>query len=85
MDKIVYLQFTHFIILKSNIMAVMKVIEVMANSDKSWEEATRKAVKHASKSVKHIKSVFVQSQSAVVKDGDVEEFRVNVKITFEVQ
>ena len=85
MDKIVYLQFTHFINLKSNIMAVMKVIEVMANSDKSWEEATRKAVKHASKSVKHIKSVFVQSQSAVVKDGDVEEFRVNVKITFEVQ
>ena len=66
-------------------MAVMKVIEVMANSDKSWEEATRKAVKHASKSVKHIKSVFVQSQSAVVKDNDVEEFRVNVKITFEVQ
>ena len=66
-------------------MAVMKVIEVMANSDTSWEDATRKAVKHASKSVKHIKSVFVQSQSAVVKDGDVEEFRVNVKITFEVQ
>ncbi|MET2983739.1 dodecin family protein [Aureibaculum conchae] len=66
-------------------MAVMKVIEVMANSDKSWEDATRKAVKHASKSVNHIKSVFVQSQSAVVKDGDVEEFRVNVKITFEVK
>ena len=37
----------------------MKVIEVMANSDKSWEDATRQAVKHASKSVKHIKSVFV--------------------------
>ena len=66
-------------------MAVMKVIEVMANSDKSWEDATRKAVKHASKSVKHIKSVFVQSQSAVVTGDDVEEFRVNVKITFEVK
>ena len=66
-------------------MAVMKVIEVMANSDKSWEEATRKAVKHASKSVKYIKSVFVQSQSAVVNGDDVEEFRVNVKITFEVK
>ena len=63
----------------------MKVIEVMANSDKSWEEATRKAVKHASKSVKYIKSVFVQSQSAVVNGDDVEEFRVNVKITFEVK
>ena len=66
-------------------MAVMKVIEVLANSDKSWEDATRKAVKHASNSVKHIKSVFVQSQSAVVNGDDVEEFRVNVKITFEVK
>ncbi|WP_456378651.1 dodecin family protein [Lutibacter sp.] len=66
-------------------MAVMKVIEVMASSNNSWEEATRNAVKHASKSVKHIKSAFVQSQSVVVNDGDVEEFRVNVKITFEVK
>jgi flavin-binding protein dodecin len=66
-------------------MAVMKVIEVMANSDKSWEDATKKAVKHASKSVKNIRSVFVQSQSAVVNDGDVTEFRVNVKLTFEVK
>ncbi|MFT5256693.1 MAG: flavin-binding protein dodecin, partial [Arenicella sp.] len=33
-------------------MAIMKVIEVLANSEKSWEDATRKAVKQASKSVK---------------------------------
>jgi len=62
----------------------MKVIEVLANSDKSWEDATKKAVKHAAKSVKNIKSVFVQSQSAVVKGDEVTEFRVNLKITFEV-
>jgi len=66
-------------------MAVMKVIEVMASSDKSWEDATRKAVAHAGKSVNHIKSAFVQSQSVVVNGSDVEEFRVNVKITFEVK
>ena len=65
-------------------MAVLKVIEVLANADKSWEDATRKAVKQASKSMKNIRSVYVQEQSAVVKDGDVEEFRVNVKLTFEV-
>lgn len=62
----------------------MKVIEVLANSNKSWEDATKNAVIQASKSVKQIKSVFVQSQSAVVNDGEVTEFRVNVKITFEV-
>lgn len=66
-------------------MAVMKVIEVLANSDKSWEDATKKAVKQASKSVKNIKSVFVQSQSAVVNDDEVTEFRVNLKLTFEVK
>ena len=65
-------------------MAVLKVIEVMANSDKSWEDATKNAVKHAGKSVKNIRSVYVNDQSAIVKGNDITEFRVNVKITFEV-
>jgi len=66
-------------------MAILKVIEVLANSDTSWEDATRKAVKQASKSVKNIRSIYVQDQSAIVKDGDVTEFRVNIKLTFEVK
>ncbi|NNJ81896.1 MAG: dodecin domain-containing protein [Flavobacteriaceae bacterium] len=65
-------------------MAVLKVIEVLSNSNESWEDATRNAVKHAAKSVKNIKSAYVQDQSAIVKDNDITEFRVNVKITFEV-
>jgi flavin-binding protein dodecin len=65
-------------------MAVLKVIEVLANSDTSWEDATKKAVKQAAKSVKNIRSVYVQEQSAIVKDDAVTEFRVNVKLTFEV-
>ncbi|GAA4960033.1 dodecin family protein [Algibacter aquimarinus] len=65
-------------------MAVLKVIEVLSNSDKSWEDATKKAVKQASKSVKNIRSVYVQDQSAIVKNDEVTEFRVNLKITFEV-
>ncbi len=70
---------------KQTIMAVLKVIEVLSNSDKSWEDATAKAVKQASKSVKNIKSVYVQDQSAMVKDGEVKEYRVNLKLTFEVK
>ncbi|CAA0184408.1 dodecin family protein [Tenacibaculum maritimum] len=66
-------------------MTVIKVIEVLANSNKSWEDATRKAVKEASKSVKNIKSVFVQSQSAVIHNDEITEFRVNLKITFEIK
>jgi len=66
-------------------MAVLKVIEVLSNSSKSWEDATKNAVKHASKTVKNIKSVYVQDQSAIVDGDDVTEFRVNLKVTFEVK
>jgi len=62
----------------------MKVIEIMSNSKKSWEDATASAIKKASKSVKNIKSAYVQSQSVTVKDGKVAEYRVNLKVTFEV-
>lgn len=65
-------------------MSVLKVIEIMASSDKSWEEAVKNAVKAASKSLKGIRSVYIQDQSAVVKENEVTEFRVNCKITFEV-
>lgn len=65
-------------------MSVLKVIEVLANSSKSWEDATDNAVQQASKSVKNIRSVYVNEQSCTVKDGKVDEYRVNVKITFEV-
>ena len=63
----------------------MKVIEILSESDKSWEDATAKAIKKASKSVKDIKSAFVQSQSVTVKDGNVDKYRVNLKVTFEVK
>ena len=66
-------------------MAVMKVIEVLADSKKSWEDATAKAVARAGKNVKNIKSAYVQSQSVVVNNNKVTSFRVNVKITFEVK
>ena len=66
-------------------MAVLKVIEVLANSSKSWEDATNKALEQASKSVKNIRSIYINEQSATVKDGKIDDYRVNVKISFEVQ
>jgi len=65
-------------------MAVLKVIEVMASSPKGWEDATKAAVKMAGKTVKEIRSVYVQDMSAAVKGSNITEYRVNVKITFEV-
>lgn len=66
-------------------MAVLKVIEVLANSDNSWEDAAKNAIDHASKSVKNIRSIYINEQSATVTDGKMDNYRVNVKITFEVK
>lgn len=65
-------------------MAVLKVIEIMASSVKSWEDATATAVKTAGKTVKEIRSVYIKDMSAVVTKNKITEFRVTVKITFEV-
>lgn len=65
-------------------MAILKVIEVLANSKKSWEDAASQAVEEASKTVKNISSVYVKDMSAVVADGKIKEYRVNVKISFSV-
>lgn len=65
-------------------MAVKKVIEILASSSKSWEDATDIALKSAGKTLKGIKSVYVHHLSAVVKDNKISEYRINAKITFDV-
>jgi flavin-binding protein dodecin len=65
-------------------MSVVKVIEVLADSKISWEDATNTAVKEAAKSVRGIKSVYVRNLRALVEDGEVVSYRVNAKISFEV-
>ena len=65
-------------------MSVLKVIEILASSPVSWEDAAKKVVEKASETLKGVRSAYVQDQSAVVKDGKITEFRVTVKLTFEV-
>ena len=67
-------------------MSVLKVIELMADSSKSWEDATQNAVTKAGKSLKGIKSVWVKDMSATVDGkGKVTSYRVGVKLSFEVK
>lgn len=63
-------------------MAVVKVIEVMAESTKSWEDATRLAVRKASKTIKGISSAWVKDQSVSIEDGEVKKYRVTLKLSF---
>ena len=66
-------------------MSVVKVIEILAQSDKSWEDAAQNAVTAASKSVRNIKSLYIEGMQAIVKDDRIVEYRVNTKISFVVE
>ena len=63
-------------------MSVAKVTEIIASSDKSFEDAVAVGIKRASKTVKNITGAWVQDQNVVVNKGKITAFRVNLKITF---
>jgi len=61
---------------------MLKVIEVLAESDKSWEDAAATAVATASKTVHGIKSIYIKEFEAKVDGTKIVSYRINGKITF---
>ena len=65
-------------------MSVIKVIEVLAQSPTSFDEAVKVALEEASKSVRGITSIYVKEMQAVVEDNQITQYRVNAKISFTI-
>ena len=63
-------------------MTMLKVIEVLAESNKSWEDAAQVAVTTAAKTVRHVKSINVENLQATVEKGKITKYRLNAKIAF---
>ncbi|WP_034295943.1 dodecin family protein [Herbaspirillum sp. RV1423] len=63
-------------------MNLLKVIEVLAESDKSWEDAAQIAVKMAGKTVNNIKSIYIKEMDATVDNNKITRYRINAKISF---
>jgi hypothetical protein len=63
-------------------MSIVKVIEVIASSRESFDDATRNALAEASKSVKNIESVYVKEMHANVINNKIASYAVNAKISF---
>lgn len=63
-------------------MSVARVAEVSAGSSKSFEDAVNKGLSRANDTLDHIEGAWVKEMKVVVKGGKVEEYRVNMKLTF---
>lgn len=64
-------------------MALLKVIELLAESKKSWEDAAQNAVAETSKTIHNIRSIYIKDFNAEVENGKITSWRLNCKISFE--
>jgi flavin-binding protein dodecin len=66
-------------------MSVIKVLELVGISDKSWDDAVQNALGEASRSVRNIKGIDVLRTTAKVQDNRVVEYHADVKFAFQVE
>jgi dodecin len=64
---------------------MVKVIEVLAQSDTSWEDAAQVALAEASKTLRGIQSIYVKEMQAIVEDNRIVQYRINAKISFTLE
>ena len=64
-------------------MSVAKVTEIIASSEKGFDDAITKGIKRANKTLKNVRGAWVEGQKVICnRDGDIKEFRVNLKVSF---
>jgi flavin-binding protein dodecin len=63
-------------------MSVIKIIEVLSESNLSWEDAAKQAVAKASGTLHNVKSVYIKDHSAKVENGKIISYRINAKVSF---
>ena len=63
-------------------MSVVKVIEVLAQSDKGWDDAAQCAIDEAAKSVENINSIYIKEMKATVENNKITNYQINGKISF---
>ena len=66
-------------------MSMLKVIEVLAESDKSWEDAAQTAVARANDTVRNVRSIYIKYMEATVENGKIKKYRINGKISFTLE
>ena len=63
---------------------VVKVIELLAQSPKSWEDAAQAAVTEASKTLRNIRSIYIKEMTAEVANGKISNYRINAHVSFDL-
>jgi len=82
---VLLITFIEILIANTKIMSVLKVIEIMGNSSVSFEDALQNVINEVSKTVNHIKSVYVKDMQVAVSNNKISQYRVTTKVTFDIK
>jgi dodecin len=66
-------------------MAVVKVIELLGESEQGWDDAARKVVEEATRTLHGVTSVYIKEFQATVENDKVKSFRVDAKVSFKLE
>lgn len=66
-------------------MATYKMTEIVGTSPTSFAEATKEAVRRASKTLRNLNWFEVVDERGLIRDGEVAEFQVTIKIGFKLE
>lgn len=65
--------------------AVVRVIEMVGVSDKSWDDAARQIAARAASTLRHVTGLEVIRNTAVIRDGRIIEYHVDARVNFVVE
>lgn len=63
-------------------MSVAKITEISATSKKSFEDALESGIARAAETLDDIQGAWIDGFKVDVKDGKIDNYRVNMKVTF---
>lgn len=63
-------------------MSIARVTEISATSPNSFDDAVKQGIARANKSLRNVQSAWVKEQTVKVTDGGIENYRVNMMVTF---
>ncbi len=65
--------------------SVYKVTEIIGTSSVSWEDATKRAIETASKTLRDLRIAEVSNLDVTVEDGKIQKYRAKVKLSFKYE
>jgi dodecin len=63
-------------------MAIARVTEISSTSTESFDDAIKQGVARATKTLRNVKSAWVKEQRVDLENGEINEYQVNMMVTF---